>query len=47
MTKQQLAQVGLVVGAIASPEFGRYSGLAGQALGVLFLKYSGQRAPGR
>ena len=40
MTKQQLAQVGLVVGAIASPEFGRYSGLAGQALGVLFLKYS-------
>src|SRR3989454_3017836 len=40
MTKQQLAQVGLVVGAIASPEFGRYTGLAGQALGVLFLKYS-------
>src|SRR6266480_4676685 len=40
MTKQQLAQVGLVVGTIASPEFGRYSGLAGQALGVLFLKYS-------
>src|SRR3989441_9757278 len=38
MTKQQLAQVGLVVGTIASPEFGRYSGLAGQALGVLFLK---------
>src|SRR3977135_1400826 len=30
MTKQQLAQVGLAVGAIASPEFGRYSGLAGQ-----------------
>ena len=25
----------MVVGAIASPEFGRYSGLAGQALGVL------------
>src|SRR5438552_160436 len=40
LTKQQLAQVGLVVGTIASPEFGRYSGLAGQALGVLFLKYS-------
>jgi predicted Zn-dependent protease len=40
MTKQQLAQVGFAVGAIASPEFGRYAGLAGQALGVLFLKYS-------
>src|SRR5882672_5741619 len=40
MTKQQLAQVGLAVGAIASPEVGRYTGLASQALGVLFLKYS-------
>src|SRR5256884_6093923 len=40
MTKQQLAQVGLVVGSIASSEFGRYAGLASQALGVLFLKYS-------
>ncbi|HLB81597.1 MAG TPA: M48 family metalloprotease [Gemmatimonadales bacterium] len=40
MTKQQLAQVGLAVGAIASPELGRYTGLASQALGVLFLKYS-------
>src|SRR6266446_4677834 len=40
MTKQQLAQVGLVVGSIASSDFGRYAGLAGQALGVLFLKYS-------
>src|SRR2546422_8512418 len=40
MTKQQLAQVGLVIGTVASPEFGRYSGLAGQALAVLFLKYS-------
>src|SRR6266700_2218828 len=27
-------------GSIASPEFGRYAGLAGQAFGVLFLKYS-------
>jgi predicted Zn-dependent protease len=40
ITKQQLAQVGLAVGALASPEFGRYTGLAGQAVGVLFLKYS-------
>jgi predicted Zn-dependent protease len=40
MSKQQLAQLGLVVGSIASPEFGRYAGLATSALGVLFLKYS-------
>jgi len=40
MSKQQLAQLGLAVGTIASPELGRYAGLAGQALGVLFLKYS-------
>src|SRR5213076_2108003 len=40
MTKQQLAQLGLAVGAIASPDAGRYAGLASQALGVLFLKYS-------
>ena len=40
MSKQQLAQLGLAVGSIASSDFGRYAGLAGQALGVLFLKYS-------
>src|SRR5436853_3018491 len=40
MSKQQLAQLGLAVGSIASPDFGRYAGLAGQAFGVLFLKYS-------
>src|SRR5881409_1646776 len=40
LSKQQLAQLGLAVGTIASPELGRYAGLAGQALGVLFLKYS-------
>src|SRR3989442_9190531 len=40
LSKQQLTQLGLAVGSIASPEFGRYAGLAGQALGVLFLKYS-------
>src|SRR5216683_3218225 len=32
--------VGHVVGSIASSDFGRYAGLASQALGVLFLKYS-------
>lgn len=40
MSKQQLAQLGLAVGAIASPDVGRYAGFASQALGVLFLKYS-------
>src|SRR3989475_10303431 len=40
LSKQQLTQLGLAVGSIASPEFGRYAGVAGQALGVLFLKYS-------
>src|SRR5213595_4027039 len=40
LSKQQLAQLGLAVGSIASPELGRYAGLAGQAFGVLFLKYS-------
>src|SRR5207247_8837820 len=40
LSKQQLTQLGLAVGSIASPEFGRYAGLAGQALGGLFLKYS-------
>ena len=40
ITKQQLAQVGLVVGSIASPQLERYAGLASSALNVLFLKYS-------
>jgi predicted Zn-dependent protease len=40
LTKQQLAQAGLAIGSIASPQFGQLSGLAGQALGVLFLKFS-------
>ena len=40
MSTQQLAQIGLVVGSIASSEFGRFAGAASQALGVLFLKYS-------
>jgi predicted Zn-dependent protease len=40
MSKQQLAQLGLAIGTIASPEFERYAGLATAGLGVLFLKYS-------
>lgn len=40
LSKQQLAQIGLAVGTIASPEFERYAGLASAGLGVLFLKYS-------
>src|SRR5947207_90000 len=40
MSKQQLAQIGLAVGSIASPEFGRYAGVASAGLGVLFLKFS-------
>ncbi|HKW41574.1 MAG TPA: M48 family metalloprotease [Gemmatimonadales bacterium] len=40
MSKQQLAQVGLAIGSIASPDFERYAGLASAGLGVLFLKFS-------
>src|SRR5947208_5532537 len=40
LSKQQLAQLGLAVVTIASPEFEQFAGLASQALGVLFLKYS-------
>jgi predicted Zn-dependent protease len=40
LSEQQLAQVGIVVGAVVSPEFGQYADLANSALGVLFLKYS-------
>src|SRR5205809_4720305 len=40
MSKQQLAQIGLAVGTIASPEFERFAGLASAGLGILFLKYS-------
>lgn len=39
ISRQQLAQIGLAVGSIVSPEVQRFSGLASQALGVLFLKY--------
>src|SRR2546426_6814434 len=40
LSKQQLAQIGLAVGAIANPDFERFAGLASAGLGVLFLKYS-------
>lgn len=40
MSKQQLASLGLAIGSIASSQIERYSGLAGQALGVMFLKFS-------
>jgi predicted Zn-dependent protease len=41
MSQQQLAQLGLVAGAIIVPDVAaRYGGVAQQALGVLFLKFS-------
>lgn len=39
LSRQQLAQIGLVVGSIVSPDVERFSGVAGAALGVLFLKH--------
>ncbi len=40
MSKQQVVQVGLVVGSVVSKEFAKYAGLAGTGLQVLFLKFS-------
>jgi predicted Zn-dependent protease len=40
ISKQQLAGLGLAIGSIASSQFERYAGFAGQALSVLFLKFS-------
>jgi predicted Zn-dependent protease len=40
ISKQQLAGLGLAIGSIASSQFERYAGVASQALGVLFLKFS-------
>lgn len=40
MSRQQLAQLGLVVGTVIKPELARYAGIASQGLGLLFLKYS-------
>ena len=40
ISKQQLAGLGLAIGSIASPTIERYSGIAGQALSLMFLKFS-------
>jgi predicted Zn-dependent protease len=40
MTQVSLAQLGLVVGSILSSDVARYSNVASQGLGLLFLKYS-------
>ena len=39
MSRQQVAQIGLAAGSIASKEFARYAGGVSQGLGVLFLKF--------
>jgi predicted Zn-dependent protease len=40
MSKEQVATLGLVVGSIANKQVAQYAGVAQQALGVLFLKFS-------
>lgn len=40
MSREELANVGLAIGSIASSKVAQYAGLASQALGVLFLKFS-------
>jgi predicted Zn-dependent protease len=40
MTRQQIAQIGMVAGAIASDKIARNMGLISQAVGILSLKYS-------
>jgi predicted Zn-dependent protease len=40
MSRQQVANLGLAVGSIASSQIAKYAGAASQALGVLFLKFS-------
>ncbi len=40
MTQQQMAQLGLGVGSILSERVAKYSGVASQGLGLLFLKFS-------
>jgi len=40
MSRQQVAQLGLVVGMVIDPKLQRYAGAASQGLGLLFLKYS-------
>ena len=40
MSREELANVGLVVGSIASSAIAKYAGLASQAMGLMFLKFS-------
>ncbi len=40
ISRQQVAQIGLGLGSILSSDVARFSGLASQGLGLLFLKYS-------
>ena len=40
ISKQQVLGLGLAIGSIASPTIERYAGAAGQALSLLFLKFS-------
>lgn len=39
MSKQQLANVGVVLGTVLAPKYGDAFGLAGGGLGILFLKF--------
>src|SRR5437867_8470510 len=40
MSREQVANLGLAIGGIASSLVAKYAGVASQALGVLFLKFS-------
>jgi predicted Zn-dependent protease len=40
MSRQQVANLGLAIGSIASSQIAKYAGVASQALGVMFLKFS-------
>lgn len=40
MSKQQLAQIGLIAGMVVSPQVAQFGNLAQTGLGVLFLKFS-------
>jgi predicted Zn-dependent protease len=40
MSREQIAGMGLALGSIASSDLAKYAGVASQALGVLFLKFS-------
>jgi predicted Zn-dependent protease len=40
LSREQVANLGLAIGSIASSQIAKYAGVASQALGVLFLKFS-------